>query len=106
MATLDHHNLGTHENIIEEKLIEMAEFVNDNGGWTVMGWHRRGTTNMGPNNVPVVTLQTLGHLMRIFPTSLADRAFHNHWGSGFVPLDVRTSVHETQTHLGLPLTQW
>ena len=72
MATLDCHNLGTHENIIEEKLIEMAEFVNDNGGWTVMGWHRRGTTNMGPNNEPVVTLQTLGHLMRIFPTSLAD----------------------------------
>ena len=72
MATLDYHNLGTYENIIEEKLIEMAEFVNGNGGWTVMGWHRRGTTSMGPNNEPVVALQTIGHLIRIFPTSLAD----------------------------------
>ena len=34
------------------------------------------------------------------------RTFHNHWGSGLVPLDVRNSVHHTQAHLGLPLTQW
>ena len=72
MATLDYHNLGAYENIIEEKLIEMAELVNNNGGWTVMGWHRRGTTNMGPNNEPVLALQTLGHLIRIFPTDLPD----------------------------------
>ena len=32
--------------------------------------------------------------------------FHSRWGSALVPLDMRRSVHETQTHLGLSLTQW
>ena len=32
--------------------------------------------------------------------------FHNHWGSDFVPHDIKRSVHHTQMHLGLPLTQW
>ena len=32
--------------------------------------------------------------------------FHQQWGSEFVPIDVRSSVHYTQNHLGLPLTQW
>ena len=32
--------------------------------------------------------------------------FHQQWGSEFVPMDVRSSAHHTQNHLGLPLTQW
>ena len=32
--------------------------------------------------------------------------FHNQWGSPFIPIDVRRSVHHTQHHLGVPLTQW
>ena len=34
------------------------------------------------------------------------RQWHRRHGSNFVPHDIRRSVHEIETHLGLPLTVW
>ena len=70
LATLDYHNMGEHESEMEHKLDAMATLANANGGWTVMGWHRRGTTNNGPNNEAVLAFHTRGHLIRIHPTNL------------------------------------
>ena len=72
MATLDYGNLWKYEGIIKDQLTAMATLVNENGGWTVMGWHRRGTVSTGTNSEPVLSLSTRGHLTRITPTNLPD----------------------------------
>ena len=83
MSNLDFNNLGKYENIIEDQLTAMAEFINENGGWTVMGWHRRGTTNTGSNNEPVIALSTKGHLVRIEPTNVPDEKKEDYLATKF-----------------------
>ena len=104
MATLDYHNLSKYESVMEEKLIEMAELVNQNGGWTIMGWHRRGaTTSAGPNNESILALQTRGHLIRILPTKLPEDKKEEYLATRFSccpPVaDLKQHLHEGLTNL-------
>ena len=66
---------------IEEKLLNLCEYVNVNGGWTVIGWYRLGmvkdkaldtqaNSNYGNNedNIQVEAGDTNFHIVSIYPT--------------------------------------
>lgn len=57
--------------ICQERIPQMVAHVNDHGGWTVAGWHRRGvrTTSSGDSEDTTLSVTTLGHLTLLVPTN-------------------------------------
>ena len=45
----------------------MVKYINDNGGWTIIGWHKLGETTEDTGEL-VVSIATGGHIVRIEPT--------------------------------------
>lgn len=54
---------------IRDALRDMANLVNNSGGWTVTGWHRRGILD-GDNEDARMSMTTKGHLVSVAPTNL------------------------------------
>ena len=43
-------------------------YVNSNGGWTLIGWHRRGVSTSNSDGSVDVCSYTQGHIVRLEPT--------------------------------------
>ena len=65
--------------VLSNRASETVKHINENGGWTVIGWYRRGTITdrvlMGslpesntPNEVATTSGNISYHIVRIFPT--------------------------------------
>ena len=54
---------------ISKKIKEMVKVVNENGGWTVSGWHRRGLINDADD--VLLSTTTIGHLTFLIPSRLS-----------------------------------
>ena len=69
-STADRHRIHSDGLSIRTAVNAMVEHVNDNGGWTVTGWHRNGkiTENNGEQTQSVCTR---GHIVSIQPTNSA-----------------------------------
>ena len=69
-STADRHRIHSDVLSIRTAVNAMVEHVNDNGGWTVTGWHRNGkiTENNGEQTQSVCTR---GHIVSIQPTNSA-----------------------------------
>jgi hypothetical protein len=71
---------------IEDAMENVVDHVNDNGGWTIIGWYKRGiitdksliasgvTTNANNENEEIEAGQLTHHIVQIIPT---DRSFLN-----------------------------
>lgn len=46
----------------------IAAYVNANGGWTLIGWHRRGVTVSNSDGSVDISSLTKGHIIRLEPT--------------------------------------
>jgi len=55
-------------NVIRQQVHAMIEHVNNHGGWTLIGWHRRGVHRV-QNDEILVSNKTLGHLVYVMPTN-------------------------------------
>ena len=69
LANDDYEQLRSHDNAIRAAARNIAAHVNQHGGWTVYGWHRRGVVNAIEDNVYDLAANTEGHLVRIEPTN-------------------------------------
>jgi hypothetical protein len=47
----------------------MVTHVNDNGGWTVTGWHRRGVIDRGVDGEETLANATAGHIVYLMPSN-------------------------------------
>jgi hypothetical protein len=54
---------------------DLSEYINDNGGWTVIGWHRRGLMTTGQDGAQELSSDTKGHLVRLEPTNCTESFF-------------------------------
>jgi len=70
-ASFDVDVMKKEERAIEESLEQLSTLINENNGWTVIGWHKRGASNAtGDSRTDTIVSQTKGHLIRLHPTSL------------------------------------
>jgi len=53
---------------------DIVETINNGSGWTVIGWHRRGTKSSADEADEVLSHTTAGHISCLVPTDLADLA--------------------------------
>lgn len=69
-AILDYGIMKTQTNQIRRAVSALSDYVNSHGGWTVIGWHRRGlvSTEEGASDL---NNNTPGHIVRIEPTDLS-----------------------------------
>ena len=56
---------------LEVALEEHADWVNNHGGWTVDGWHRRGTRS-DKSGETYWSVDAPGHLIKLHPTNIMD----------------------------------
>jgi predicted Rossmann-fold nucleotide-binding protein len=56
---------------------ELRKHVNDNGGWTVIGWHHRGLMTTGQDGAQELSSDTKGHLVRLEPTNCTGSFFND-----------------------------
>ena len=68
LANDDYETLKTHDNGIRLAARALCNHVNDNGGWTVYGWHRRGIVTALEDGTHELSANTEGHLVRVEPT--------------------------------------
>lgn len=54
---------------IEDAIDNMVDAINDDGGWTVIGWHRQGERIELDTGETVNSTSTLGHLVYLYPTT-------------------------------------
>ena len=64
---------------MDDCIQNVVDFVNDNGGWTIVGWYKRGsikdkslieaTTNNGANDETVSAGQLNFHIVEVLPTN-------------------------------------
>ena len=69
-SRLDPVFMREQENNIEASLQAVANLVNQNGGWTAIGWHKRGVLSAQSDSTqPELSYATKGHLVRLEPTN-------------------------------------
>ena len=61
------------DNLCETNINAMVEYINENKGWSVAGWHRRGViaTGSGDNEEYTLSYGTRGHLTFLQPTDMS-----------------------------------
>jgi len=57
---------------IKKSVKEMVDVINAGSGWTIIGWHRRGTKSTADEAEEVLANRTAGHISCLTPTDLAD----------------------------------
>ena len=55
-------------NVIRTTTTALTNYINDNGGWTVLGWHRRGVHRVQNDEILAVN-DTKGHLVLLRPSN-------------------------------------
>ena len=63
--------VNSHLSRLEFILARHARFVNTHGGWTVDGWHRRGSLMDQATGQPTLSSETEGHLIKLVPTNIS-----------------------------------
>ena len=63
--------INSHLSRLEFILARHARFVNTHGGWTVDGWHRRGSLMDQATGQPTLSSETEGHLIKLVPTNIS-----------------------------------
>jgi hypothetical protein len=53
--------------LIDTKVQQMVDYVNANGGWRVVGWHRRGVIQDTETGEATLSEQSEGHLTLLVP---------------------------------------
>jgi len=56
--------------LIHKKVQQMVEYVNANGGWRVVGWHRRGVIQDTETGEATLSEQSEGHLTLLVPVDI------------------------------------
>ena len=64
--TLDHKS---YDRTVARDIKRMVAIVNDNGGWTICGWHRRGVCVENDTDDFTLSVTTAGHLTLLTPTT-------------------------------------
>ena len=70
LAHMDYEQMRARSMGIRSKVKDIVTHVNANGGWTVLGWHRRGVVTGNDGNLELNS-ETEGHLVRVEPSNLA-----------------------------------
>lgn len=68
LAHANPEDMFFHRNDVRNGVKRLVAFVNDNGGFTVGGWHRRGTLQDADNGDEYVSTETPGHITLLAPT--------------------------------------
>lgn len=68
LANLDYSIVRDHEQKVRQTVSSIQETVNSKGGWTVIGWHRRGVVTALEDGTFELNADTSGHLVRVEPT--------------------------------------
>jgi hypothetical protein len=55
---------------VQKSVIDIVRFVNQHGGWRVVGWHRRGVTTDLESGDAILNERTQGHLTVLSPTDV------------------------------------
>jgi hypothetical protein len=71
-AGMDYQIMMDHNTRIRLAINNFADHINNNGGWTVIGWHRRGVVSGMEDGSTQLNEYTSGHLVRLEPTNLTD----------------------------------
>ncbi len=74
---IDDHTLLSFTSKLRQTVRSIQDYVNAHGGWTVIGWHRRGIVQNHNDGTAEVNSYTRGHLVRIEPT-VATTAMKSH----------------------------
>ena len=70
-STIDRNMCPPLRGAIRAKVKSMVEDINANGGWTVTGWHRCGTTTtqgVGAGEEAMQSHKTVGHIVSLEPS--------------------------------------
>ena len=80
-STLFFKNINTFANVstdlapsiweIEDSVTKITKHINNNGGWTVVGWHRLGEIVDPDTGEKMISTTTNGHLVHARPTNLS-----------------------------------
>ena len=74
---LDLQEMQTHRMPLRKAMQKIVSHVNNNGGWTVIGWHRKGIVTV--DGITEENTNTKGHIIRLEPTNKTlhlDNAIH------------------------------
>ncbi len=66
--SVDVSTMVRHSNALRDACQRIADHVNANGGWTLVGWHRRGVSVNNADGSVEVRSMTQGHIVRLEPT--------------------------------------
>lgn len=72
LSTLDCEQMRNHDLAIRRAVSGIQTYINAHGGWTVIGWHRRGTVTTMDESGVELNSYTQGHLVRLEPTILTN----------------------------------
>ena len=56
-------------NVIRPRIQAMVTYINNHGGWTIAGWHRRGVVENSDTGETYVSTTTQGHLTFLYPSN-------------------------------------
>lgn len=56
---------------LRNSMTELVNYINNRNGWTLFGWHRRGSELLD-NGETRASVKTKGHLVYLMPTNMAD----------------------------------
>ena len=57
---------------VRKETKKMVDVINNNSGWTVIGWHRLGEITEQQSGEKMLSTTTEGHLTKLCPTDIND----------------------------------
>ena len=72
MSTHEGDDFEEQQSAIRKTVKAIIEKINDAGGWTIIGWHRRGTKSTADDAEEVLANRTAGHISCLMPTNPAN----------------------------------
>ena len=67
-ASVDVAAMAEHTAPLRRACSRIAHYINNNGGWTLIGWHRRGVYTPNADGSVDISSYTQGHIVRLEPT--------------------------------------
>jgi len=74
MPTHEGEDFKKQQSAIRKTIKQMIKKINKGSGWTIIGWHRRGTKSTADEAEEVLANKTAGHISCLMSTDLADLA--------------------------------
>jgi hypothetical protein len=69
LSRLHKEIIGNLHSDIQQAVLNIVNLINTNGGWRVVGWHRRGVTTDDESGEAILSETTAGHLTMLMPTN-------------------------------------